>query len=380
MQGWRRGNLYLLEYREKPIFSGLFCDTARYPRRCGTAWTRRRRVGSRGINEAAGIYRSCRGAASWPLSARAQQAQKQRRIAFVHSGIPADKLTETAGPFWVRKFYETLRGLGDVEGSNLVVERYSAEGHSDRFAALAAEVVSRNPDVIISNLNDLVKVFTAATATIPIVAIVGDPIATGLVTNLAHPGGNVTGVSINAGAEIVGKRLQILKEAVPSAARIAYLLSGTWDASGSSPHQAAQHFGIALTEKLLPEINDGHLRRTFAEMAEQHFDGVLVDEGGSYLAQRALIAELAGKHRLPVIYPYRDYVDQGGLMAYAPDLGELAQRLANDVHQILSGTRPGDIPFYQPSKFQLIINMKSARAIDLSLPPSLITSADEVIE
>ncbi len=320
------------------------------------------------------------GAVSWPLSARAQQAQKQRRIAFVHSGIPADKLTETAGPFWVRKFFETLRGLGDVEGSNLVVERYSAEGHSDRFAALAAEVVSRNPDVIISNLNDLVKVFTAATATIPIVAIVGDPIATGLVTNLAHPGGNLTGVSINAGAEIVGKRLQILKEAVPSAARIAYLLSGTWDTSGSSPHEAAQHFGIALTEKLLPEINDGHLRRTFAEMAEQHFDGVLVDEGGSFLAQRALIAELAGKHRLPVIYPYRDYVDQGGLMAYAPDLGELAQRLANDVHQILSGTRPGDIPFYQPSKFELIINMKSARAIDLSLAPSLITSADEVIE
>src|SRR5450756_2160065 len=118
-------------------------------------------------------------AAAWPLAARAQQSQKQHRIAFVHSGIPADHLTETAGPFWVRRFYETLRGLGETEGSNLVVERYSAEGRADRFAELAAEVVSRNPEVIVSNLNDLVKAFTTATTTIPIVAITADPIALG---------------------------------------------------------------------------------------------------------------------------------------------------------------------------------------------------------
>ena len=201
-----------------------------------------------------------------------------------------------------------------------------------------------------------------------------------MVTNLARPGGNVTGVSINAGAEIVGKRLEILKEAVPSAAKIAYLLSGTRDASGLSSHEAGRHFGIALTEKLLLEVNDGQLRRTFAEIAEQHFDGVLVDEGGSFLAQRALIAELAAKYRIPVIYPYRDYVDLGGLIAYAPDLGELAQRMANDVHQILNGAKPGDIPFYQPSKFQLIVNLNAVKALELSLPPSLIARADEVIE
>src|ERR1700690_1568523 len=139
------------------------------------------------------------GAAAWPIAAGAQQSQKQHRIAFVHSGIPADHLTETAGPFWVRRFYETLRGLGETEGSNLVVERYSAEGRADRFAALAAEVVSRNPEVIVSNLNDLVKAFMTVTATIPIVAVTGDPIAGGLLTNLARPGGNLTGVSINAG-------------------------------------------------------------------------------------------------------------------------------------------------------------------------------------
>jgi putative ABC transport system substrate-binding protein len=323
------------------------------------------------------------GAAAWPVAARAQQLQKQRRIAFVHSGIPADKLTETAGPFWVRRFYETLRGLGDVEGSNLVVERYSAEGHSDRFAALAAEVVSRNPDVIVSNLNDLVKVFVAATATIPIVGIIGDPIALGLVTSLARPGGNLTGVSIDAGSGMVAKRLQILKEAMPSAIKVAYLLSNSsgWDGSAGLPdREAARQLGIALTGNFLAEVNDAQLRRTFAEMAQQKLDAALIDEGGTFLAQRALIAELAEKYRLPVIYPYRDYADQGGLMAYAPELGELAQRLAHDVHQILNGTRPGDIPFYQPSKFQLIVNLKAAKALELSLPQSLIARADEVIE
>jgi putative ABC transport system substrate-binding protein len=318
------------------------------------------------------------GAAMWPAAAR---AQKQHRIAFVHSGIPADKLTETAGPFWVRRFYETLRGLGDVEGSNLVIERYSAEGRSERFAALAAEIVSRNPDVIVANLNDLVKMLAATTATIPIVAIVGDPIAGGLVKNLAKPGGNLTGVSINAGIEIYGKRLQILKEAMPSATKVAYLVSSAWDVgSGSVNIEAGERLGITLTKELLLEVDDTHLRRTFAEMAQQRFDAFIIDEGGSFLAQRALIAELAAKYSLPVIYPYRDYVEAGGLMAYAPDLGELAQRIARDVHQILNGAKPGDIPFYQPSKFQLIINQKTVKALELSLPQSLIAGADEVIE
>ena len=323
-------------------------------------------------------------AAAWPLAARGQQPQKQHRIAFVHSGIPADQLTETAGPFWVRRFYETLRGLGDAEGDNLVVERYSAEGRSDRFATLAAAVVSRNPDVIVTNLIDLTKAFAATTATIPVVAITGDPIASGLVTSLAHPGGNLTGVSIDAGIEIFAKRLQILKEAMPSAAKVAYLMSNSlsaWDGGmGLSFREAGQHLGIALIGNFQPEINDAQIRRTFAEMAQQQLDAALVDEGGSFLAHRALIVELAEKYRLPIIYPYRDYVDLGGLMTYAPDLGELARRLANDVHQILNGAKPGDIPYYQPTKFQLFINLKTAKALGLIMPPTLIARADEVIE
>jgi putative ABC transport system substrate-binding protein len=319
-------------------------------------------------------------AAAWPLAAHAQQPGKQRRIALVHSGIPTDKLTETTGPFWVRRFHETLRGLGYTEGGNLVIERYSAEGRSDRFAPLAAEVVSRNPEVIVSNLNTLVKAFATATATIPILGITGDPIAGGLVTNLSRPGGNITGVSINAGLEIFAKRMQILNEAIPSAVKVTYLLSESWGTATLSYSEAGKKFGIELVENLLSKVDDAQLRHTFAEMAQQKLDAVIVDESGSFLAQRALIAELAATYRFPVMYPYRDYVDLGGLMAYAPELGELAQRLANDVHQILNGTKPGDIPYYQPSKFQLIVNLKAAKALDLKLPPSILNSADEVIE
>ena len=321
------------------------------------------------------------GAVARPLTARAQQPQKQHRIAFVHSGIPADHLTEQAGPFWIRRFHEALRGLGTVEGSNLIIDRYSAEGHSERFAALVAEVVSHKPDAIVANLNDLVKAFTAATATIPIVVIAGDPIAGGLTTSLARPGGNVTGVSINAGIEIQAKRLELLKEALPSTASIVHLLSGGWDdGTGNSIREAGQRLGVAVTENMLPVVNDAQLQRAFAEMAQQKLVAAMVDEGGSFLALRAVIVKLAAKYRIPMIYPYRDYVEQGGLMAFAPDLGELAERMASDVHQILNGAKPGDIPIYQPSKFQMIINLKTAKAIGLEMPPTLVARADEVIE
>jgi putative ABC transport system substrate-binding protein len=329
----------------------------------------------------AGIGGAATSSFLWQLAARAQQAQKQHRIAFVHSGIPADQLTETAGPFWVRRFYQTLRGLGHTEGGNLVVERYSAEGSSERFAALAAAVVNGKPDVIVSNQNALVKAFVAATATIPIVGIVGDPIAGGLVANLAHPGGNLTGVSINAGVEMYGKRLQILKEAMPSVAKVVSLRSNAWDDTTAGLYrEAGQRLGITLTASFLAYVDEAQIRRTFADLAQQRLDAAIIEESGSFLAFRALIIELAGKYRLPVVYSFRDYVEQGGLMAYAPDLGELAERLANDVHQILNGAKPGDIPIFQPTKFQLIINLKAAKALGLDLSPTLIARADEVIE
>jgi putative tryptophan/tyrosine transport system substrate-binding protein len=322
------------------------------------------------------------GAAAWPLLAGAQQSQKQHRLAFVHSGIPADKLNKTDGPFWVRRFFETLERLGHSEGGNLVVERYSAEGHSDRFAALTAEAVSRKPDVIVSNLNPLIKTFLAATATIPIVGITSDPVASGLIASLARPGGNLTGVSVEAGTEIIAKRLQIMKEAIPSAAKVAYLLSNSRPdgVDGDSYHEAAQRLGIVLTERFLSQVDEAQLRQNFAEMAEARTDAILVDGSGSFLAFRALLAELAANSRIPVVYPYRDYVEQGGLMAFAPDLGELAERMASDVHKIFEGAKAADIPFYLPSKFQLLINLKAANAIGIEIPPTLVARADEVIE
>lgn len=321
--------------------------------------------------------------AAWPLAGWAQQAPRQHRIAFVHSGIPTDQLTETAGPFWVRRFYQTLRGLGYAEGGNIVVERYSAEGRSQHFASLAAAVVGSNPQVIVVNLNDLIQALAAATTTIPIVAVMGDPIATGLVVSLAHPGGNLTGVSVDAGYEIVAKRLQILKEVMPSAAKVAYLTSSRvlMDTSlGSSLQKAGQNLGIVLTWNFLPEVNDAQLRHAFAEMTSQRFDAAMVDASGSFLARRTSVVELAGSFHLPMIYPFRDYVDSGGLMSYAPDLGDLAQRLAVVVHQILNGAKPGDIPIYRPNKFQLLVNLKTAKALSLELPPTFLARTDEVIE
>jgi putative ABC transport system substrate-binding protein len=322
------------------------------------------------------------GAAAWPFAARAQQPRKQRRLAFVHSGIPVDKLTATAGPFWVRRFFETLERLGHHEGDNLIVERYSAEGHSDRFAALTAEVVGRKPDVIVSNLNALIKIFLGATATLPIVGITSDPVVSGMIASLARPGGNLTGVSVEAGPEIIAKRLQIMKEAMPSVTKVVHLLSNSRPdgLDSDSYHVAVQRLGIVLTERYHSQLDEAQLRRSFAEMAEQRTDAILIDGSGSLLAFRALIVELAANSRIPVIYPYRDYVEQGGLMAFAPDLGELAERMASDVHQILGGAKAADIPFYLPNKFQLLINLKTAKALGIEMPPAVLARADEVIE
>lgn len=308
---------------------------------------------------------------AWPFGLRAQQPLETRRIAFVHSGIPAAKLTETGGTLWIRRFYEELRTLGRVEGTNLVVERFSAEGSPSRFGSLAAAIVSRKPDVIISNFNVLVKALMTATDTIPIVGIMGDPVAGGLVASLARPGANLTGVSIDAGPGIAAKRLQILKEAMPAATKIAFLL-------GSRAEE--ERSGVALMTKMLTEVNEAQLRGAFIGLSEQHVEAALISDSGSFLASRAMIVELAAKYRLPAIYAYRDFAEEGGLMSYGPELGDLAKRMANDVHQILNGAKPGDIPVYLPSKFELVINLKTAKALGLAIPPLLLARADEVIE
>jgi putative ABC transport system substrate-binding protein len=322
------------------------------------------------------------GAAAWPLAARAQQPATRRRIAIFHPAIPTTLLTETGGGSAWRAFFGELRRLGYVEGQNLIIERYSAEGHHERYADLARQIVARNPDVIVTGTNPVVIAFRAATSTIPVVAFMLDPLHAGLVTSLADPAAPSSGITLDPGIEIWGKRLEMLKEAVPSATKAAFLgMREGWEGpSGQVLRDAGSRLGISLVFTLPQQGTPSEIERVFAAMAQQRPDAVLVSGEGDLYAHRQLIAELAEKNRLPAMCPYRDYVEAGGLMAYAVDLAELLRRMADDVHQILKGTKPGDIPIYQPTKFELLINLKTAKALGLTLSPALLGRADEVIE
>jgi putative ABC transport system substrate-binding protein len=319
---------------------------------------------------------------AWPLTVRAQQAKAKRRIAIFHPAIPTRLLTETGGGSAWRAFFGELRHLGYVEGDNLIIERYSAEGHHERYADIAREIVTRNPDVIVTGTNPVVTAFKAATNTIPVVAFMLDPLHAGLVTSLNRPGGNLTGITLDAGVDVWGKRLEILKEAIPSTAKAAFLgMRGGWEgASGQVLREAASRLGISLTFTLPEKGTPSEIESAFEAIERQGPDVLLVSGEGDLYANRQLIAELSVKKRLPTMCPYRDHVEAGALMGYAVDLAELLRRMADDVHQILKGAKPGDIPIYQPTKFELLINLKTAKALGLSLPPSLHARADEVIE
>ena len=322
------------------------------------------------------------GATAWPVAARAQRPATQNRIAIFHPAIPTTHITETGGGSAWRAFFAELRRLGYVEGENLIIERYSAEGHHERYADLIREIIARKPDLIVTGTNPVVRAVTAATSTIPVVAFMLDPLKAGLVTSLARPGGNLTGITLDAGIEIWEKRLQILKEAMPSTAKAAFLgMRGGWEgSSGQVLREAGDRLGISLVWTLPDKGTSAEIERAFDAMKQQRPDAVLVSREGDLYANRQLIAELAEKNRLPVMCPYRDYVEAGGLMAYAVDLAELLKRMADNVHQILKGAKPGDIPIYQATKFELLINLKTAKALGLTLPPTLLARAAEIIE
>jgi putative ABC transport system substrate-binding protein len=322
-------------------------------------------------------------------SVRAQEPSKQHRIAIVIPAGPVAVISETSSDSLLRRlyqpFFEELRRLGDVEGRNLIVERYSGEGRPDRFADLAREIAGRNPEVIVASTNPVARAVRAVDGTVPIVWIGVDPIAAGLVTSLARPGGNITGVSL-FDPETQAKRLQILKDVVPSASKVAYLSPrGAWeDAGGRALQRALQEVGRRLELSVIPMLVEESIaseyQRVFAEIAPERPDAIIVSDIGDLVPYRQLIVELAEKSRLPAIYGYREYVEAGGLMAYGADLGELGRRMADDVHEILNGTKPGDIPIYQSSRFALVINLKTAQRLGLTLPPALLGAADEVIE
>jgi putative tryptophan/tyrosine transport system substrate-binding protein len=321
-------------------------------------------------------------AVAWPLAELAQQPGKVYRIALVSPSGSVAKMNDAVSPRAWRPFFDELRRQGFVEGRNLIVERYSGEGQSDRYADLARAVVASKPDAIYCGTVRMAAYLKAATETIPIVADVAGPIEFGLVSSLAHPGGNITGVS-DAGLEFFAKHLELLRQAVPTASRLAYLTPReVWDSPLLAPvKDAARQEGVSLVPELLEApIQEPEYRRVFALMAKQGVEGLIVGSSSENNGNGRLIVELAESARLPTLYPGRWGVEQGGLMSYGAVNPDLYRQLGADIAEILKGAKPGDIPFYQPMRFELVINLKTAKALGLTVPPSLLARADEVIE
>jgi putative ABC transport system substrate-binding protein len=321
--------------------------------------------------------------AAVPRFARSEQV-KVYHLAVVHPSRSVSDMTET-GSAGYRAFFQRLHELGYVEGQNLSVERYSGEGQTERFAKLTAEVIRGKPDVIFAVSMRLTRDFKTATDTIPVVAMVTDPLVDssglpGIVSSLARPGGNITCIASIGGWEIATKSLQLLREMVPSVSKVGYLVSRRlWEYKPL--FEAAQKMKVSIIGPPLdPPLQEAEYRRVFAAMTEAGADALFVSDQSEHWEKRRLIVELAEAARLPAIYPYPEFAGVGGLMAYGADNVDLFRHAADPVDQILKGTKPGDIPFYQPTKFPLVINIKTAKAIGLTVPPSLLIAADEVIE
>jgi putative ABC transport system substrate-binding protein len=323
-------------------------------------------------------------AASWPLSVLAQQAAKVYRIAIVSTAAPVADISE-AGITSFRALLGELRRLGFIEGQNLVVERYSGEGRVEHYRALVADVVRSNPDAVVAAASTLMLEFKAHTTTIPIVGGIGDPVGFGIVPSLARPGGNITGASLDGGPEIWGKRVGILKEAIPTLSRMGLLVAPTVAGQrfAALVKEAADKIAISIVGSPLDSAADETAyHRAFANMVHEGAEAVYVADAAEFFPPRPRrqIVELAETHRLPAIYGFREHVEIGGLMAYAADLQDAWRRVADALAEILRGTKPGDIPFYQARKFNLVINLKTAKALGIEIPNSLLAQADEVIE
>jgi putative tryptophan/tyrosine transport system substrate-binding protein len=287
-------------------------------------------------------------------------------------------------PVW-KKLSDHLTALGYVEGKNLIVTRYSTAGQSGHNAEMAAEIVRQKPDVIaLSFDHELIAQVAKATSTIPIVAMMGDPVAAGLVRNIARPEANVTGIALDAGIEMQGKHLELLAQAVPSAKRVAYLSNrAEWEGAwGQATVQAGQRLGIAIVGAPMERAaGEAEYRKAFDTMAQASVDALMFNGFSPNWDNRDLIAQLAMEHRLPSICWWPELIEKGqGLMAYAPDYDFYFDRFADQVGQILNGARPADLPIYQPTKFILAVSLKTAKALGLQLPVTLLASADEVIE
>ena len=308
-----------------------------------------------------------------PNVARAQQAGKAYRIGYLslRSGPAAQDEALRQG----------LRELGYIEGRTIAIEYRWAAWKSERLPELAAELVQLKVDVIVAAATLAAETVKRATSTIPIVITgVGDPVGSGLISSLARPGGNITGLAMMS-SELAGKRLQILRELVPRATRVAVLAHGRVSTTPLLIDQmraAAQQAGVQLVVQEVSEAAD--LPAAFAAMQRERAQALVVQLSPLTTDHRKRVAELAAQHRLPAMYYTRDFVDAGGLVSYGPNLVELYHRAAFYVDRILKGARPADLPVEQPTKFELVINLKTAKALGLTIPQALLVRADQVIE
>ena len=314
--------------------------------------------------------------------AQAQQTGKVFRIAFAHPTTPVADINQASkGSLVIPAIFEELIRLGYVEGRNLLIERYSGEGRAAHYPELVRAVVSRNPDLIIAISNNLVLDFKAATTTIPIVGAFASPVETGIVASLARPGGNITGASVNVGAfQSSGANGFNCCGRWCRRPRLAFLQSRRMREQ-VGPKEASNWLGVTLVGPPFdhPIDEDGY-RRVFVAFAEDRAEAVAVAEENENLSNYKLIIELAEEYRLPAMYPFKMCVEAGGLMSYGYDFPAQGRYIANAVVQILKGTKPSDIPIFQPTKFELAFNLKTAKALGLTVPPELLATADEVIE
>ena len=312
-----------------------------------------------------------------PLAASAQQPGKVARIGVLGNAPPTT-------PEFSRNWDAFRQGLGErgwVEGRNIVSEYRWAEGRVERLSSLTAELVSLKPDLIVASSGPGALAAKQATNAIPIVMVyVFDPVGQGLVASLARPGGNITGLTFVAGAEIVGKQLELLKEAVPKLSRVAVLLyPGPASPVFLRETQAAAQV-LAVKLQPLEARSPDELEGAFAAMTKPRAGALLVLPHPLFYSNARPIADLAAKSRLPAVYPTRKFVEAGGLMASGVNAPDMYRRAATYVDKILKGAKPGDLPVEQPTKFEFIINLKTAKALGLTIPRSLLLRADEVIQ
>jgi putative ABC transport system substrate-binding protein len=313
-----------------------------------------------------------------PLAAEAQQAAKIARIGYLAGA------SLSASPHLEEAFRQGLRDLGYVEGGNVVIEYRDAAGKPERFPALAAELVALKVDIIVAPTTLTAVAAKQTTKALPIVFVTaGDPVGSGLVTSLARPGGNVTGLSILA-PELVGKRLGLLTQAVPGVSRVAVLRQpGAMGERMDKDMQqeadlAARALGVRL--HLVEARGPADFDRAFSDISRARAGALTVLGSTMFANERRRLVDLAAKNRLPAVYTLREYVDAGGLMAYGPNAADMYRRAATYVDKILKGAKPADLPVQQPTKFELVINLKAAKALGLTIPPSLLERADQVIE